>query len=203
MPQTERSFYPRSPTVSQTVCPLDYGKLSESYPLFTCSGILFNHESPRRGLEFVTRKITNTVARIKYGLTNELRLGNLDAKRDWGFAGDYVKAMWLMLQQELPDDYVVASGETHTVRDFVELAFQHVGLDYKDYVTIDPRFMRPAEVEILLGNSEKARTKLGWAPEVSFEQLVNMMMEEDLRLAANETKNINNGSNRIRRTISG
>lgn len=205
VPQTERTpFYPRSPYgIAKLFAHWTTVNYRESYPLFTCSGILFNHESPRRGLEFVTRKITNTVARIKYGLTNELRLGNLDAKRDWGFAGDYVKAMWLMLQQELPDDYVVASGETHTVRDFVELAFQHVGLDYKDYVTIDPRFMRPAEVEILLGNSEKARTKLGWAPEVSFEQLVNMMMEEDLRLAANETKNINNGSNRIRRTISG
>jgi len=205
MPQTERTpFYPRSPYgIAKLFAHWTTVNYRESYPLFTCSGILFNHESPRRGLEFVTRKITNTVARIKYGLTNELRLGNLDAKRDWGFAGDYVKAMWLMLQQEMPDDYVIATGETHTVRDFVELAFQHVGLNYKDYVTIDPRFMRPAEVEILLGNSEKARTKLGWAPEVNFEQLVNMMMEEDLRLAANEEKNIDNGNKRFCRTISG
>jgi len=205
MPQTEKTpFYPRSPYgVAKLFAHWTTVNYRESYPMFTCSGILFNHESPRRGLEFVTRKITNTVARIKYGLTDELRLGNLEAKRDWGFAGDYVKAMWLMLQQDRPDDYVIATGETHTVREFVELAFQYVGLNYKDYVTIDPRFMRPAEVEILLGNSEKARTVLGWAPEVNFEQLVNMMMEEDLRLAADEAKNIDNGNKRFCRTISG
>jgi GDPmannose 4,6-dehydratase len=204
IPQTERTpFYPRSPYGAAKLfahwITVNY---RESYPMFTCSGILFNHESPRRGLEFVTRKITHTVARIKYGLTNELRLGNLDAKRDWGYAGDYVKAMWLMLQQDVPDDYVIATGETHTVREFVEKAFEYVGLNYRDYVTIDPRFIRPAEVDVLVGNPEKARNKLGWAPEVTFEQLVHMMMEEDLRLAADEKKRIDNRSERVRRSIS-
>jgi GDPmannose 4,6-dehydratase len=204
MPQTERTpFYPRSPYGAAKLfahwITVNY---RESYPMFTCSGILFNHESPRRGLEFVTRKITHTVARIKYGLTNELRLGNLDAKRDWGYAGDYVKAMWLMLQQDVPDDYVIATGETHTVREFVEKAFEYVGLNYRDYVTIDPRFLRPAEVDVLVGNPEKARNKLGWAPEVTFEQLVHMMMEEDLRLAANEKKGIDNRRDWVRRSIS-
>ena len=204
MPQTERTpFYPRSPYgVAKLFAHWTTVNYRESYPMFTCSGILFNHESPRRGVEFVTRKITHTVARIKYGLTNELRLGNLDAKRDWGYAGDYVKAMWLMLQQDVPDDYVIATGETHTVREFVEQAFEYVGLNYRDYVTIDPRFIRPAEVEVLLGNPEKARTKLGWAPEVNFEQLVHMMMEEDLRLAADEKKSSDNRSERIRRSVS-
>lgn len=204
MPQTERTpFYPRSPYgVAKLFAHWTTVNYRESYPMFTCSGILFNHESPRRGVEFVTRKITHTVARIKYGLTNELRLGNLDAKRDWGYAGDYVKAMWLMLQQDVPDDYVIATGQTHTVREFVEQAFEYVGLNYRDYVTIDPRFIRPAEVEVLLGNSEKARTKLGWAPEVNFEQLVHMMMEEDLRLAADEKKSSDNRSEWIRRSIS-
>jgi len=204
MPQTERTpFYPRSPYgVAKLFAHWTTVNYRESYPMFTCSGILFNHESPRRGVEFVTRKITHTVARIKYGLTNELRLGNLDAKRDWGYAGDYVKAMWLMLQQDVPDDYVIATGETHTVREFVEQAFEYAGLNYRDYVTIDPRFIRPAEVEVLLGNPEKARTKLGWAPEVNFEQLVHMMMEEDLRLAADEKKSSDNRSERIRRSVS-
>ena len=204
MPQTESTpFYPRSPYgVAKLFAHWTTVNYRESYPMFTCSGILFNHESPRRGVEFVTRKITHTVARIKYGLTNELRLGNLDAKRDWGYAGDYVKAMWLMLQQDVPDDYVIATGETHTVREFVEQAFEYVGLNYRDYVTIDPRFIRPAEVEVLLGNPEKARTKLGWAPEVNFEQLVHMMMEEDLRLAADEKKSSDNRSERIRRSVS-
>jgi GDPmannose 4,6-dehydratase len=204
MPQTERTpFYPRSPYgVAKLFAHWTTVNYRESYPMFTCSGILFNHESPRRGVEFVTRKITHTVARIKYGLTNELRLGNLDAKRDWGYAGDYVKAMWLMLQQDVPDDYVIATGQTHTVREFVEQAFEYVGLNYRDYVTIDPRFIRPAEVEVLLGNPEKARTKLGWAPEVNFEQLVHMMMEEDLRLAADEKKSSDNRSERIRRSVS-
>jgi GDPmannose 4,6-dehydratase len=204
MPQTESTpFYPRSPYgVAKLFAHWTTVNYRESYPMFTCSGILFNHESPRRGVEFVTRKITHTVARIKYGLTNELRLGNLDAKRDWGYAGDYVKAMWLMLQQDVPDDYVIATGQTHTVREFVEKAFEYVGLNYRDYVTIDPRFIRPAEVEVLLGNPEKARTKLGWAPEVNFEQLVHMMMEEDLRLAADEKKSSDNRSERIRRSVS-
>lgn len=183
VPQTEKTpFYPRSP---YGVAKL-YGhwitiNYRESYNMFTCCGILFNHESPRRGLEFVTRKITNAVAHIKYGLQKELRLGNLDAKRDWGYAGDYVKAMWLMLQQDEPDDYVIASGETHTVREFVQLAFEYVGLNWEDYVVIDPKFIRPAEVDLLLGNPEKARRKLNWKPEVSFKELVYMMVEEDLK----------------------
>ena len=181
-PQSELTpFYPRSPYGVAKV----YGHFitvnyRESYNLFALSGILFNHESPRRGLEFVTRKITNAVARIKLGLQKELRMGNLDAKRDWGFAGDYVRAMWMMLQQDAPDDYVVATGETHSVREFLEIAFKHVGLQYEDYVVIDPEFIRPAEVELLLGNPKKAHEKLGWKPEVSFEQLVTMMVDADL-----------------------
>ena len=181
-PQTETTpFYPRSPYGVAKV----YGHFitvnyRESYNLFALSGILFNHESPRRGKEFVTRKITDAVARIKLGNQKELRMGNLDAKRDWGFAGDYVRAMWLMLQQDKADDFVVASGETHSVRKFLEIAFSHVGLNYEDYVVIDPEFIRPAEVELLLGNPAKARKKLGWKPEVSFEQLVAMMVDADL-----------------------
>lgn len=154
----------------------------ESYNLFACSGILFNHESPRRGLEFVTRKISYGVALIKHGLAHELRLGNLDAKRDWGFAGDYVDAMWRMLQQKTPKDYVVATGENHTVREFADIAFKHAGLDAKDYVKVDPKFFRPAEVHHLLGKADKARRELGWAPKVSFEGLVQMMVDTDLRL---------------------
>jgi GDPmannose 4,6-dehydratase len=141
---------------------------------------LFNHESPRRGIEFVTRKITDGVARIKLGLAKELRLGNLDARRDWGFAGDYVKAMWLMLQQDQPDDYVVATGETHSVLEFVEIAFGYAGLNWKDHVIVDQKFVRPAEVDLLLGDATKAKTKLGWKQEVSFEQLVTMMVDADI-----------------------
>jgi GDPmannose 4,6-dehydratase len=150
--------------------------------MFACSGILFNHEGPRRGLEFVTRKVTHGVARIKMGLARELRLGNLQAKRDWGYAGDYVRAMWLMLQQPTPEDYVVGSGETHSVEDFVQIAFDHVGLDWRDYVVVDPQFYRPAEVDLLLADPTKARRKLGWQPEVSFEQLVQRMVDADLAL---------------------
>ena len=181
-PQTEKTpFYPRSP---YGVAKL-YGhwisvNYRESYNMFACSGILFNHESPRRGLEFVTRKITDAVAKIKLGLQKELRLGNLEAKRDWGFAGDYVRAMWLMLQQDEPDNYVVATGETHSVGEFAKIAFECAGLNYEDYVVVDPRFLRPAEVDRLLGNSAKARGKMGWQPEVSFRQLVEMMIANDL-----------------------
>jgi len=184
VPQTENTpLYPRSPYGVAKV----YGhwitvNYRESYDMFGCSGILFNHESPRRGLEFVTRKITHTVARIKLGLAKELRLGNMDARRDWGYAPDYVRAMWLMLQQAKPDDYVVATGETHSVREFVELAFGHVGLNYNDYVVQDERFMRPAEVDLLVGDPKKARDALGWQPDVTFEELVRIMVEADLKL---------------------
>jgi GDPmannose 4,6-dehydratase len=184
VPQSETTpFYPRSP---YGVAKL-YGhwitvNYRESYDLHASSGILFNHESPRRGLEFVTRKITNTVAKIKLGKANELRLGNLEAERDWGFAGDYVKAMWLMLQQDSPDDYVVATGETHSVRKFCQIAFGHVGLNYEDYVVIDEAFYRPAEVDLLIGTPAKAEAKLGWKPEVGFEDLVTMMVDADVAL---------------------
>ncbi len=184
VPQTETTpFYPRSP---YGVAKL-YGhwitiNYRESFNMFACSGILFNHESPRRGIEFVTRKITHHVALIKHGLAKELRLGNLEARRDWGFAGDYVKAMWLMLQQETPDDYVVSTGETHTVREFVELAFARADLDYKQYVKTDPAFFRPAEVDLLIGDPAKAKKKLGWEPEVDFKGLVHMMVDADLKL---------------------
>ncbi len=184
VPQRETTpFYPRSPYGVAKV----YGhwitvNYRESYGMHASSGILFNHESPRRGLEFVTRKITNAVARIKLGLDSELRLGNLEAQRDWGFAGDYVKAMWLMLQQDQPDDFVVSTGQTQSVRRFCELAFGHVDLDYSKYVVLDERFMRPAEVDLLVGDSTKARAGLGWEPETSFEQLVTMMVEADLAL---------------------
>lgn len=181
-PQKETTpLYPRSPYGVAKV----YGhwltvNYRESYNMFACSGILFNHESPRRGLEFVTRKVTNAAARIKLGLQKELAMGNLDAKRDWGFAGDYVKAMWLMLQQDKPDDYVISTGETHSVRELVDVAFAAVGLKWEDYVVIDPKFIRPAEVELLLGDSSKAQRNLGWKPEVSFEQLIQMMVQADL-----------------------
>lgn len=182
-PQTERTpFYPRSPYGVAKV----YGhwitvNYRESYDIFAVSGILFNHESPRRGLEFVTRKITHHVAAIKLGLLSELRLGNLDAKRDWGFAKDYVRAMWLMLQQEAPDDYVISTNETHTVREACEVAFAHVGLDWQDYVKVDPLFYRPAEVHLLLGDYSKGREQLGWEPEVSFKELMELMVDADLQ----------------------
>ena len=182
VPQTENTpFYPRSPYGVAKV----YGhyitvNYRESYGMHCSSGILFNHESPRRGLEFVTRKVTDAVARIKLGLATELPMGNLDAKRDWGFAGDYVEAMWMMLQQPEGDDYVVATGETHTVERLVEVAFSHVGLTWKDHVTLDERFVRPAEVDLLIGDPAKAKAKLGWEPKVGFEQLVQMMVDSDV-----------------------
>jgi GDPmannose 4,6-dehydratase len=152
----------------------------EAYHIFACNGILFNHESPRRGETFVSRKITRAAARIKLGLDQELYLGNLDAKRDWGYAGDYVEAMWLMLQQEEPDDYIIATGETHTVRELLELAFGHVKLDWKKYVKIDPRYYRPTEVDLLIGDASKAKRKLGWEPKISFNELITMMVQSDL-----------------------
>lgn len=188
VPQRETTpFYPRSPYGVAKV----YGHMitvnyRESYGMFAVSGILFNHESPRRGLEFVTRKITYGAARIKLGLASELRLGNLDARRDWGFAGDYVKGMWMMLQQDEPEDYVLGTGETHSVREFCELAFSHLGLDYQNYVIQDPRFFRPAEVDLLVADPTKARQKLGWQPSISFADLVKMMVEADLRQVSQE-----------------
>jgi GDPmannose 4,6-dehydratase len=174
-------FHPRSPYAVAKV----YGYYAtinyrESYGLYCCNGICFNHESPRRGIEFVTKKISDGVARIACGRANEVRLGNLDVRRDWGFAGDYVKAMWLMLQRDEPDDYVIATGESHSVREFAALAFDHVGLDWEKYVKIDERFMRPAEVPDLKGDASKARARLGWAPETSFGELVHMMVEADV-----------------------
>lgn len=183
VPQSETTpLYPRSPYGVAKV----YGhyitiNYRESFNMFAVSGILFNHESPRRGIEFVTRKVTDAVAKIKLGLQDELRMGNLDAKRDWGFAGDYVKAMWLMLQQKEADDYVIATGETHTVEKLVNVAFSYVDLDWKKYVKLDPKFIRPAEVDLLIGDPNKAKQKLGWQPEVSFEQMIHMMVDEDLK----------------------
>jgi GDPmannose 4,6-dehydratase len=191
-PQIETTpFYPRSP---YGVAKL-YGhwitvNYRESFAIYAVSGILFNHESPRRGIEFVTRKITHGVACIKHGLMKELRLGNLDAKRDWGFAGDYVEGMWRMLQQEHPDDYILASGENHTVREFVELAFTRAGLDWRKHVVVDPLFYRPAEVDVLLGSPKKAREKLGWQCKTSFTELVNMMVDSDLQLVAKTGKKL-------------
>jgi GDPmannose 4,6-dehydratase len=182
-PQTERTpFYPRSPYGVAKV----YGhwitvNYRESYGMYCCSGILFNHEGPRRGREFVTRKVTNAVARIKLGLQKELRLGNLESKRDWGYAGDYVRAMWLMLQQPQPEDFVVATGETHSVRELVETAFARVNLDWKRHVVEDPALIRPAEVDLLIGDASKAHRLLGWKPEVSFQQLIHMMVDADLK----------------------
>ncbi len=184
VPQRETTpFYPRSPYGVSKV----YGhwitvNYRESYNLFACSGILFNHESPRRGLEFVTRKVTHGVARIKLGLADELNLGNLDAQRDWGYAPDYVRAMWLMLQQDQPDDFVVSTGRTHTVQRLCELAFAAAGLDWQEYVRVDPRYLRPAEVDLLVGDATKARTTLGWEPSVSFEQMVELMVDADIRM---------------------
>jgi GDPmannose 4,6-dehydratase len=188
VPQTEETpFHPRSPygvaKVYGYYITLNY---RESFDMHASNGILFNHESPRRGLEFVTRKITDGVAKIKLGVASELRLGNLDSKRDWGFAGDYVEMMWLMLQQDEPGDFVVATGETHTVREFCEIAFGHVGLDYNDFVKIDQRFVRPAEVDLLLGDPSKAKRVLGWEPKVPFRGLVEMMVDADMARLAPE-----------------
>ena len=187
IPQKETTpFYPRSPYA----CAKVYGhwqtvNYRESYDLFACNGILFNHESPRRGETFVTRKITRAVARIKMGLQDDIYLGNIDSKRDWGYAKDYVRAMWLMLQQDAPDDYVVATNETHSVREFLEIAFGYVGLDWEKYTKFDERYLRPAEVDILIGDPAKARQKLGWEPSVTFEELVQLMVDEDLYLLKN------------------
>jgi GDPmannose 4,6-dehydratase len=187
VPQKETTpLYPRSPYGVAKV----YGhwitiNYRESYNIFATSGILFNHESPRRGMEFVTRKITDAVSRIKLGMAKELRLGNLESQRDWGFAGDYVEAMWLMLQQDHPDNYVIGSGETHSVREFCEIAFSHVGLDYKKYVVQDQKFYRPAEVELLLSDPSKARTALKWELAVSFKELVTMMVDSDMKRLSN------------------
>ena len=192
VPQTELTpFHPRSPYGVAKVfghnITMNY---RESYGLYACSGILFNHEGPRRGLEFVTRKITNTAARIKLGVEKELVLGNTDAKRDWGYAGDYVKAMWLMLQQNEPDDYVIATGETHSIEEFLTLAFNKVGLgDWRPFVRHDAKFLRPAEVDLLIGDPTKAKAKLGWQPEVSFDELVQMMVDHDLAYEANRLAN--------------
>ncbi|MCG6155004.1 GDP-mannose 4,6-dehydratase [Rubinisphaera margarita] len=184
VPQSEQTrFYPRSPYGISKVTGFDLSRnYRESYDMYVASGILFNHESPRRGFEFVTRKITSHVARIKRGELTKLPLGNLEAKRDWGFAGDYVKAMHLMLQQEKPDDFVIATGETHTVREFCELAFAEAGLNYEDYVVVDPRFYRPAEVHVLMGDASKAKQQFGWEPTVLFPELVKMMVQHDLEL---------------------
>jgi GDPmannose 4,6-dehydratase len=186
VPQKETTpFHPRSPYGISKVAGFDLTRnYREAYGMFCSSGILFNHEGPRRGYEFVTRKITSTVAQIKLGLASELRLGNLDAKRDWGHAADYVRAMHLMLQQGEPDDYVVATGETHSVREFCELAFAEVGLDYGEFVKVDERFQRPAEVDLLIGDSSKARAALGWSPQYSFTELVKEMVRSDLEAAA-------------------
>ena len=183
-PQNENTpFHPRSPYGISKVAGFDLTRnYREAYDIFACSGILFNHESPRRGYEFVTRKISNTVAEIKLGLSKELKLGNLEAKRDWGFAGDYVKAMWLMLQQAEPDDYVIATGETHSVKEFAELAFNHVGLNYQDYLSSDEIFYRPAEVHQLKGDYIKGKEILGWEPKVSFKELIQMMVDADLKV---------------------
>jgi len=187
VPQNEKTpFYPRSPYGVAKV----YGhwitvNYRESYHLFACSGVLFNHESPRRGLEFVTHKVTHGVAKIKLGLAKELRLGNLEARRDWGFAGDYVKAMWRMLQQPQPDDYVVASGETHSVAELCDVAFGHVDLNYRDYVVQDPKYFRPAEVDLLVGDASKAGRVLGWEPSMTFTELIQMMVEADLEAIKN------------------
>lgn len=188
VPQKETTpFYPRSPYGVAKV----YGhwitvNYRESYNLYACSGILFNHESPRRGLEFVTHKVTHAAARIKLGLQKEVRLGNLEARRDWGYAGDYVRAMWLMLQQDEPDDYVISTGETHSVRELCEVAFSRVGLNYEDYVVIDERFYRPAEVDLLIGDATKGKEKLGWEPTVTFKQLIEMMVDADVEAVREE-----------------
>jgi GDPmannose 4,6-dehydratase len=190
VPQTELTpFYPRSPYgVSKVFAHYITVNYRESYNLFAVSGMLFNHESPRRGLEFVTRKVTDAVARIKLGVKDALALGNLDAQRDWGFAGDYVRAMWLMLQQDQPDDYIIATGVSHSVRNLVEIAFRAVGLDWNEYVRLDPALIRPAEVEHLIGDSSKARQQLGWTPTVDFNELVKMMVDADLERVSAEPR---------------
>lgn len=187
-PQSEATpFYPRSPYAVGKVAAHWFGiNYREAYGLFVANGILFNHESPRRGETFVTRKITRALGRIKHGLQDKVFLGNLDAKRDWGFAGDYVEAMWLMLQADEPDDFVVATGETYSVRDFLQTAFSYAGLNWQDHVEFDPRYLRPTEVDLLLGDPSKAREKLGWKPKVTFQQLVEMMVDHDMDLAAQE-----------------
>jgi GDPmannose 4,6-dehydratase len=188
IPQNETTpFYPRSPyAVAKVYAYWMTVNYREAYNIYACNGILFNHESPRRGETFVTRKITKALARIKYGIQDKLYLGNLDAKRDWGYAGDYVEAMWLMLQQEHPDDYCIATGETHSVREFLEEAFGYAGLDWQKYVAIDPRYFRPTEVDLLIGDSAKAKQKLGWQPKVSFKELVRMMVDADLESVSRE-----------------
>ena len=187
-PQTELTpFYPRSPYgVAKAYGHYITVNYRESYDLFAVSGILFNHESPRRGLEFVTRKVTDGVARIKLGLAKELRLGNLDARRDWGFAGDYVQAMWLMLQQDSPDDYVIATGEAHSVQELVEIAFEQAGLEWQRSVKLDKAFIRPAEVDLLIGDPSKAKKQLGWTPTVSFQQMIRMMVDADIERLSHE-----------------
>jgi GDP-mannose 4,6-dehydratase len=183
VPQNEQTrFYPRSPYgVAKLYAHWITVNYRESYDMYCCSGILFNHESPRRGLEFVTRKVSDAVARIKLGLSKELKMGNLDAKRDWGFAGDYVEAMWLMLQQDEAENFVISTGETHSIEELLEIAFTHAGLDWKDYVVIDPKFVRPAEVDLLVGDSSKARDKLKWQPKVEFEELIRIMVDSDIK----------------------
>ncbi len=189
-PQSETTpFYPRSPYgVSKLYAHWITINYRESFDMFACAGILFNHESPRRGFEFVTRKITHAVARIKHGIDKELRLGNLDARRDWGFAGDFVQAMWLMLQQDKPDDFVIATGETRTIREFCQVAFDRAGLDWEKYVVIDERFFRPAEVNLLLGDATRASETLGWKPETSFEKMVQLMVDYDLEMVAKQSE---------------
>ena len=189
VPQTElTAFYPRSPYgVSKVFAHYITVNYRESYDLFAVSGILFNHESPRRGLEFVTRKVTDGVARIKLGIADSLSLGNLDARRDWGFAGDYVRAMWLMLQQDRADDYVIATGKSHSVRELVDVAFARAGLDWQKFVTLDPKFLRPAEVDHLIGDASKARNALGWQPEVDFHGLVTMMVDADVERVSRQS----------------
>lgn len=188
IPQNEETrFHPRSPYGVSKVAGFDLTRnFRESYDIFACSGILFNHESPLRGQEFVTRKITNTAAKIKLGIENELRLGNLKVKRDWGFAGDYVEAMWLMLQQDKPDDYVIATGETHSVEEFARLAFSHLGLNWEDYVVVDKKFFRPAEVDLIIGDYSKAKNELGWKPKMSFDTLVKTMVDSDWKCLQND-----------------
>jgi GDPmannose 4,6-dehydratase len=199
IPQRETTpFYPRSPYGAAKVfahwMTVNY---REAYDLFACNGLLFNHESPRRGETFVTRKITKAAARIKLGLQRELFLGNLEARRDWGFAGDYVQAMWLMLQQERPDDYVIATGETHTVREFLDVAFGQVGLDWRPHVKIDPRYYRPTEVDLLIGDATKAKQRLGWTPKIGFRDLAIMMVEADLAMERMKLEGTESRGNRL------